>query len=88
MNRFYLDVKTGPNLLLVFFNLLFSRTCCTHFLQLLRRSCTALFNFYSVPSFGLASDHELRFFALSKKNKVLWIEVRTVFNVNSLRTVY
>ena len=56
-----------PNLLLDFFHLLFSRTGLKKNQNAPRPSerCSDAV----VPCFGLACDHEIRFFALSKKKE-------------------
>ena len=58
-----------PNLLLVFLNLLFLRTCIIFFSQMLDFLWVFIFIFYryfSVPYFGLACDHGISFLCLEE----------------------
>ena len=66
-----------PNLLLVFLNLLFLGTCIIFFSQGLSLGLFYFYRYFSVPYFGLASDHGNSFRRVRKRR--YWIEVRTFF---------
>ena len=88
---FFLGGFSCPNLRLVFLNLLFLGTRYIFFRKCWDFPCGFFCSFFSVPYFALACDHGNSFFCFckSKKEKVYWIEVRTVFNVKTtLHIIY